>query len=73
VGTAKANALLGGEKAHLIIDDALPRKGELSVEVAHQFCGALRRQANCQVLVSTTLAGDKIPVAVGLRLFLPEA
>ena len=71
---AKANALVGGEKAHLIIDDtALPKKGELSVGVAHQYCGALGKQANCQVLVSTTLARDEIPVAVGLRLFLPEA
>ena len=70
----KANALVGGKDAHLIIDDtALPKKGELSVGVAHQYCGALGKQANCQVLVSTTLARDEIPVAVGLRLFLPEA
>ena len=70
----KANALVGGERAHLIIDDtALPKKGELSVGVAHQYCGALGKQANCQVLVSTTLARDEIPVAIGLRLFLPEA
>jgi SRSO17 transposase len=71
---AKANALVGGKDAHLIIDDtALPKKGDLSVGVAHQYCGALGKQANCQVLVSTTLARDEIPVAVGLRLFLPEA
>jgi len=71
---AKANALVGGKEAHLIIDDtALPKKGDLSVGVAHQYCGALGKQANCQVLVSTTLARDEIPVAIGLRLFLPEA
>jgi SRSO17 transposase len=71
---AKANDLVGGETAHLIIDDtAIPKKGELSVGVAHQYCGALGKQANCQVLVSTTLARDEMPVAVGLRLFLPEA
>lgn len=70
----KADALVGGENAHLIIDDtALPKKGELSVGVGHQYCGALGKQANCQVLVSTTLARNDIPVAVGLRLFLPEA
>ncbi len=71
---AKANGLVGGKDAHLIIDDtALPKKGDLSVGVAHQYCGALGKQANCQVFVSTTLARDEIPVAVGLRLFLPEA
>jgi SRSO17 transposase len=71
---AKANDLVGGKDAHLIIDDtALPKKGELSVGVAPQYCGALGKQANCQVLVSTTLSRDEIPVTVGLRLFLPEA
>jgi SRSO17 transposase len=70
---SKANALVGGEKAHLIIDDtALPKKGGLSVGVAHQYCGALGKQANCQVLVSATLACDEVPLAVGLKLFLPE-
>jgi SRSO17 transposase len=71
---AKADALVGGEDAHLIIDDTgLPKKGELSVGVSHQYCGALGKQANCQVLVSVTLARDEIPVAVGLRLFLPQS
>jgi SRSO17 transposase len=28
--------------------------------------------ANCQVLVSTTLARDEVPVCIGLRLYLPE-
>jgi len=70
---AKADALVGGDDAHLIIDDTgMPKKGELSVGVSHQYCGALGKQANCQVLVSLTLARDEIPVAVGLRLFLPE-
>lgn len=70
---AKANALVGGTDAHLIIDDtALPKKGELSVGVAHQYCGALGKQANCQVLVSATLVRNDIPVAVGLKLFLTE-
>jgi SRSO17 transposase len=70
---AKANALVGGTDAHLIIDDtALPKKGDLSVGVAHQYCGALGKQANCQVLVSATLARNDVPVAVGLKLFLTE-
>jgi SRSO17 transposase len=41
--------------------------------VARQYCGALGKRANCQVLVSLTLAGGEVPVPVGLRLFLPEA
>lgn len=39
---AKADALVGGPDAVLIIDDvALPKKGDRSVGVAHQYCGAL--------------------------------
>jgi SRSO17 transposase len=66
--------LVGGPGAVLVIDDtALPKKGELSVGVARQYCGALGKQANCQVLVSATLARGEVPAPVGLRLFLPEA
>jgi SRSO17 transposase len=57
----------------LVIDDtALPKKGTLSVGVARQYCGQLGKRANCQALVSLTLAGRDVPVPVGLRLFLPE-
>jgi SRSO17 transposase len=70
----KADALVGGHDAHLIVDDtALVKKGSHSVGVAHQYCGQLGKSANCQALVSLTLARDDVPVAVGLRLYLPEA
>jgi len=70
----KADALVGGRDAHLIVDDtALVKKGRHSVGVAHQYCGQLGKSANCQALVSLTLAREEMPVAVGLRLYLPEA
>ena len=69
----KADRLVGGGKASLVIDDtALPKKGCLSVGVARQYCGQLGKKANCQSLVSLTLAQGEVPVPVGLRLFLPE-
>ena len=69
----QANRLVGGPKAALVIDDtALPKKGTLSVGVERQYCGQLGKRANCQALVSLTLAGREVPVPVGLRLFLPE-
>jgi len=69
----KADELVGGANAHLIIDDtAIPKKGEHSVGVAHQYCGQLGKQANCQCLVSVTLARDEMPVPIALRLFLTE-
>lgn len=70
----KADAMLGGNDAMLIVDDtALPKKGTESVGVAHQYCGALGKQANCQSLVSLTLAKDDVPLPISLRLYLPEA
>jgi SRSO17 transposase len=70
----KADALVGGRHAHLIVDDtALVKKGTHSVGVAHQYCGQLGKGANCQALVSLTLAQDEMPVPVALRLYLPKA
>ncbi len=70
---SKADALVGGQGAILVIDDiALPKKGEHSVGVASQYAGVLGKTANCQVLVSLTLARDEVPVPLALRLFLPD-
>lgn len=70
----EADKLVGGDSAWLIIDDtALPKKGRHSVGVAPQYASALGKIANCQSLVSVTLASREVPVMVGLRLFLPEA
>ena len=72
--TTEADRLVGGPDALLVVDDtALPKQGKHSVGVARQYCGALGKRANCQVLVSLTLARAEVPVPVGLRLFLPEA
>jgi len=70
----KLDSMLGGETSYLIVDDtALPKKGTKSVGVAHQYCGALGKTANCQSLVSLTLARDEMPAPIALRLYLPKA
>ena len=70
----QADELVGGAKAWLIIDDtALPKKGKASVGVAPQYATALGKNANCQTLVSMTLASGEVPVMLSLRLFLPES
>ena len=70
----QADRLVGGSGAVLVIDDtALPKKGDRSVGVAAQYASALGKTANCQTLVSLTLARAEVPVMVGLRLFLPES
>lgn len=70
----KANEMVGGRDAFLVIDDtSLPKKGKHSVGVASQYASVLGKNANCQTLVSLTLARDEVPVPLGLRLFLPQS
>ena len=70
----QADRLVGGPDAVLVIDDtALPKKGEHSVGVARQYASVLGKRANCQTLVSLTLASNEVPVPIALRLFLPES
>ena len=70
----QANKLVGGRDAVLVIDDtAMPKKGKHSVGVAAQYASALGKTANCQTLVSLTLARGEVPVMVALRLFLPQS
>ena len=69
----EADKLVGGDNAWLIIDDtALPKKGRHSVGVAPQYASALGKTANCQSLVSVTLASHEVPVMVGCGYFYPR-
>jgi SRSO17 transposase len=68
-----ADRLVGSPDAVLVIDDtALVKQGRHSVGVKRQYCGQLGKRANCQSLVSLTLARAEVPLGVGLRLFLPK-
>jgi SRSO17 transposase len=70
----QADKLVGGGDAVLVIDDtAMLKKGAHSVGVAPQYCSALGKIANCQTLVSLTLARGEVPVMAAMRLFLPES
>src|SRR6186997_1695785 len=70
----QADRLVGGKDAVLVIDDtAMPKKGDRSVGVAPQYASSLGKTANCQTLVSLTLARGEVPLMVALRLFVPES
>ncbi|WP_189071143.1 IS701 family transposase, partial [Deinococcus radiotolerans] len=69
----RAQHLLGGRDAVLIIDDTcLTKFGSHSVGVGRQYSGQAGKITNCQCLVSVTLARDEIPIPLRLRLFLPS-
>jgi SRSO17 transposase len=58
--------------AWIVDDTGLPKKGRHSVGVAWQYCGALGKQANCQVAVTVSLANKTMSVPAAWRLYLPE-
>ena len=63
----------GPIEAWIIDDTSFPKKGRHSVGVAHQYCGQLGKQANCQVAVSLSIANHDASLPVTYQLYLPKA
>ncbi|WP_433698589.1 IS701 family transposase [Nocardiopsis sp. CA-288880] len=58
--------------AWVIDDSGLPKAGTESVGAAHQWCGALGKQAVCQSAVSLHAVTDAASVPLNWRLYLPQ-
>ncbi|MEV0282151.1 IS701 family transposase [Streptomyces sp. NPDC050610] len=61
-----------GAEAWAVDDVSFPKDGRMSVAVAHQYCGALGKQANCQVAVSVHAVTDTASCPLQWRLFLGQ-
>lgn len=49
------------------------KQGQESVGVSHQYCGAVGKQARCQVAVELVVTDGEVTAPVGGRLYLPES
>lgn len=49
------------------------KQGNDSVGVSHQYCGAVGKQAQCQVAVELVVSDGEVVAPVGGRLYLPES
>jgi SRSO17 transposase len=49
------------------------KQGQDSVGVSHQYCGAVGKQAQCQVAVELAVSDGEVAAPVGGRLYLPDS
>src|SRR5262245_61852950 len=67
-------ALLPEREGYLLIDDtSIPKQGSSSVGVARQYCGALGKTANCQVIVTSALRTKHSTWPLSMELYVPQA
>lgn len=64
--------MVSGKGALILDDTSFPKKGSHSVGVARQYCGAVGKIANCQVMVSWQYWGDGGHWPVNAELYLPQ-
>lgn len=68
-----ADTLGDADSGVLIIDGCdFPKQGSHSVGVAHQWCGALGKVANCQASVVACYASHRGYTLVDRRLYMPQ-
>ena len=60
-------------QAWIVDETGWLKQGTHSVGVAHQYCGAVGKKANCQISVQLTVSDGLVAAPIGGRLYLPES
>ncbi len=60
-------------EAWIVDETGWLKQGRHSVGVSHQYCGAVGKQANCQVSVELVVSDGWVAAPIGGRLYLPES
>ena len=60
-------------EAWVVDETAWLKQGQHSVGVSHQYCGAVGKQAHCQVSVELVVSDGWVAAPVGGQLYLPES
>ncbi len=69
----RLRAQVPDRSGYLLVDDtSIPKQGRESAGVARQYCGALGKVANCQVVVTTALRTKTAVWPWAMELFMPE-
>ena len=60
-------------EAWVVDETGWVKQGQHSVGVSHQYCGAVGKQANCQVTVEVAVTDGWVAAPIASRLYLPES
>ncbi|MCK9589630.1 MAG: transposase [Terrimicrobiaceae bacterium] len=63
---------LGRLEAWIVDETGWLKQGKDSAGVSHQYCGAVGKQANCQVCVEIAVSDGEIAAPAAGKLYLPE-
>ena len=63
---------LGGLEAWIVDETGWLKQGKDSAGVSHQYCGAVGKQANCQVCVEIAVSDGEVAAPAAGMLYLPE-
>jgi SRSO17 transposase len=59
-------------EAMIVDETGWLKQGKDSVGVAHQYCGSVGKNANCQVSVEVVVSDGLVAAPIGGRLYLPQ-